>query len=169
MILGKAVLFGLSSFLILALGACGGYSTLSVAVDGAIETTDPSNVVAGDSTSADQAANDYVASEATLTSLVGFLVTESEGDFKDYAGIDSDGVLTDYAYDESSSCYDSTSTQITDRGNGVFWVKDGDITTELRMARLDGNLILFRNEIDEAGRVVYPGTTSVDASDLQLC
>ena len=169
MILRKAILFGLSSFLTLTLGACSGYSTLTVPADGTNETSDLNDGVVGDSTATAQPSTNYDASDATLASLVGFLVTESEGDFKDYAGIESDGVLTDYSYDESNSCYDSTSTQITDRGNGVFWVQDGDVTTELRMARHDGNLILFRNDIDEPGRVVYPGITSVSASDLPLC
>ena len=156
--LRKAVLFGLGSFLTLALGACSGYSTLSLPVDGTDQATNATTT--GEETTA---------STATLASLVGFLVTESEGDFNDYAGIAADGVLTDYAYDESNSCYDSTSTQIIDQGDGIFWVQDGDVTTELRMARQNGNLILFRNDIDEAGRVVYPGTTSVSVSDLPLC
>ncbi len=191
MTLQKAVLLGLSGFLTLALGACGGgYSTVAVPVHGTTDTelaslvTDSytTNLVTEDAASPNPVATATTANaeaatsvsddnpeNATLSSLVGFLVTETEGEFNDYAGIAADGVLTDYTYDEANSCYDSTSTQITDRGQGLFWVQDGEVTTELRMARQNGNLVLFRNNIDEAERVVYPGTTSVSASDLPLC
>ncbi len=178
MILRKAVFFGLGSILTLALGACsgysGGYSSLSAPEDGTSgdalieEAGDALIEEAIDSTPALQASFNDPAN-ATLASLVGFLVTESEGEYNDYAGISSDGVLTDYSYNEANSCYDSTSTQIIDQGRGIFWVQDGDVTTELRMARQNGNLILFRNHIDEADRVVYPGTNSIGAADLALC
>jgi len=101
--------------------------------------------------------------------LVGFFVTNSEGAVENYAGITADGLLTDYTYDDSGDCYNPTSTQITDQGSGVFWVQDGDITTELRMARQNGNLVLFRNDINEADRVVFPVTTTVSVEDLKLC
>lgn len=170
MILRKAVFFGLGSILTLALGACsgysGGYSSLSAPEDGT--SGDALIEEAIDSTPALQASFNDPAN-ATLASLVGFLVTESEGEYNDYAGISSDGVLTDYSYNEANSCYDSTSTQIIDQGRGIFWVQDGDVTTELRMARQNGNLILFRNHIDEPDRVVYPGTNSIGAADLALC
>lgn len=171
MILRRAVFFGLSSIFTLALGACsgysGGYSSLAAPED---ETSgDVLSAEALDSAAALEALTDNSPANATLDSLVGFLITESEGEFNDYAGISPDGVLTDYSYNESNSCYDSTSTQIIDQGRGLFWVQDGDVTTELRMARQDGNLVLFRNHIDEAERVVYPGTDSIGASDLTLC
>ena len=171
MILRRAVFFGLGSILTLALGACsgysGGYSSLSAPED---ETSGEAlSAEALDSAVALKALTDNDPANATLASLVGFLVTESEGEFSDYAGIAPDGVLTDYSYNESNSCYDTSSTQIIDQGRGLFWVQDGDVTTELRMARQDGNLVLFRNDIDEAGRVVYPGTDSISASDLTLC
>jgi len=101
--------------------------------------------------------------------LVGFFITDSESAVENYAGITADGQLTDYMYDTAGGCYNPTSTQITDQGSGVFWVQDGDVTTELRMARQNGNLVLFRNDINEAERVVFPVTTSVSVADLQLC
>jgi len=167
-ILRKAVFFGLSSFLTLALGACGGYSTLSVPANGTTETADATNLA---NAVAEEGAGttSQARSNPNLASLVGFLVTESDGEFNDYAGIASDGVLTDYSYDKDNNCYDSTSTQIYDQTGGVFWVQDGDVITELRMARQEGNLILFRDDINEPGRVVYPGTDAVSASDLTLC
>jgi len=175
-ILRKAVLFGLSSFLTLALGACGGYSNLSVPANKATEGTEAANIVAATATNTTDSGREAPASttsqqggSATLSSLVGFLVTESEGEFKDYAGIAANGLLTDYSYDKVNNCYDSTSTQIYDQGKGVFWVQDGDVITELRMARQDGNLILFRDNINEAGRVVYPGTDAISVADLTLC
>lgn len=162
--LRKAIRFGLTGCLTLALGACSGYSTLSVPANDtteAVTNTTGTEVTAGSTSQA--------RSNPNLASLVGFLVTEAEGEHKDYAGIAADGKLTDYSYDKANNCYDSTSTQIYDQGSGVFWVQDGDVITELRMARQDGNLILFRENINETGRVVYPGTDAVSASDLTLC
>jgi len=121
-----------------------------------------------DSTSTDDTIYDDT-EVATLASLVGFYVTNSQGDIYSYAGITPDGVLTDYTYDEAGNCYIPSSSQITDRGEGVFWVQDGDIINEIRLAVRDGNLILFSQDINEPGRIVYPGTTAVSQSDLQLC
>jgi len=97
---------------------------------------------------------------ATIASLVGFYVTKSAGDASNYAGITPDGVLTDHI---------PTTTQITDRGNGVFWVQNGDVQYQIRLAVQDGNLILFRNDINEPERIVYPASTSVSLSDLTIC
>jgi len=178
-ILKKSVVLGLGSFLILALSACGdagvkvaeersGKPNTGVAADAPGPTT---AAVAGGATREDgqPEQSGENADMATIDSLVGFFVTESEGQVKDYAGITADGLLTDYTYNDTASCYDPTTTQIIERGMGIFWVEDGDIITELRLAQQNGNLVLFRDDIAEEGRVVYPGTSTVSLADLQMC
>jgi len=187
-ILKRKVLLGLGSFVILALSA-GCDSGVRVAGERSIGSSGNVNITTADggvgakteTVSAGTAAQttdgstagpvpaDVNPSEVNIASLVGFFVTESETDVKDYAGITADGLLTDYSYDDDGQCYNPSSTQITDKGSGLFWVRDGDVVTELRLALQNGNLVLFRNEINESGRVVYPGTTAVSRADLQLC
>jgi len=126
-----------------------------------------------EATGTDEAGNGEVAvgetGYPTIATLVGFFITSSDSGVTNYAGITADGKLTDYTYDTARSCYVPTVAQITDRGMGVFWVNDGEVTTELRLAVQNGNLILFVEDINEPGRIVYPGTTEVSRADLTLC